>query len=341
MKSKFDFSSNEAQDFLNQKQTTFDQSLTTTISGHKNTLQGIVQSSGEQVENITSEVHTSIQESLKTVQDEQGLLLNGFGAKSEEILQNFGGVADEAFKTIRSQTQATTSGVEKTATSGINAVQTQTEQGITQISSTARAAMDAMQNTAKKQATEVVDTVSSHLSEEIPAIFSTGAIGELGNAATQLSSLLKELRQQVLEHQRPDEKVMFLHSKDAILRTINEWLQTAKAGVNIVVPSYVDLDLEILKTLPMRRRVTIYTNVGDQAWMEPFHDRSNIRFFHVETGPSLPAVYAVDRESEEILFGPAEMKNPMAILSSEDHWINAIAKNLMSQYMAMARRVSM
>ncbi|MHA2245713.1 MAG: hypothetical protein ACXADY_12175 [Candidatus Hodarchaeales archaeon] len=62
----------------------------------------------------------------------------------------------------------------------------------------------------------------------------------------------------------------------------------------------------------MRRSVTIYTDTGNRPWMEPFVVKSNITFFHVETGtPQLPAIYAVDRESEEILFAPAsEMKVP-------------------------------
>jgi hypothetical protein len=231
--------------------------------------------------------------------------------------------------------------MEKTATTGITNVRIQSEQAISQVNSIAQEAICNMKNKTENQVKQTFNEVSKVVSNQIPAVFTTGSIDRVVKDSEDLSQLFIDLLEQVREHQRPNELTQFIHTKGAIINQINDWLKTAKAGVNIIIPSYVDLDMGVLKETPMRRRVTIYTNVGNGAWMEPFIDKSNIRFFHLETGEGtqLPPVYAVDRESEEILFAPAStMKAPMAILSSEEPYINAIANNLMSQYMAMARK---
>ncbi|MFX0181866.1 MAG: hypothetical protein ACFE95_02190 [Candidatus Hodarchaeota archaeon] len=342
LKSGFDFRLNEVETALNRAKESFNHSIKAAIDQSKQSVDNMIQPSNQVVESASDKTKLAIHEYLNLTEGESKSLLTEFNSNTTDLLNNFRGIIDESFQTVNTNTQSLRNEIEKTATMGITNMQTQSEQAMSQVNIIAQEAIGNMKNKIEDQVKQTFNEVTKIVSNQIPAIFTTGSIDRVAKDSEDLGQLFTELLEQVREHQRPNELTQFIHSKEAIINHINDWLKTAKAGVNIIIPSYVDLDMDVLKEIPIRRRVTIYTNVGSGAWMEPFIDKSNIRFFHLETGEGtqLPPVYAVDRESEEILFAPASaMKAPMAILSSEEPYINAIANNLMSQYMAMARKV--
>ncbi len=266
--------------------------------------------------------------------------MDSHGNQIKEILGTTENRISETLQVAQTKIISTTTETEKKIGVAFNDVRTQSEQTISEISAKTRETLESIQNSTTENIKQMYTGIDQAISQ-IASIFQEGTIKDIQTQSTTLGQLFNELLERVREFKRPDELTQFVHTREAIISQIQEWLQTAKAGVNIIVPSYTDLSLDVLKEIPMRRRVTIYTDTGNRAWMEPFIDKSNIRFFHVETGtPQLPAIFAADRESEEILFAPAsEMKAPIAILSSEEPYISAIANKLMSQYMAMSKRV--
>lgn len=340
IKTGVEFRLNEIENSLGRTKESYTWSFNKALEDKKRSFESIRESS-DTISSTIDSTKSTIQNKLDSISNTQK---DSLEEHKTQLVNNLSNVQEEiqGLKNLKQSSEKALEESKLAFENTINETQVQSTQTISQISTFSQETLDSVRSKVDKGLKQSFSDVNDVVNKKIPSIFKTGEIDLITQESEKLGQLFTDLLKEIRDHPRPDEYTQFIHSKEAILMQINHWLDTAKAGVNIIVPSYTDLDMNVLKEIPMRRRVTIYTNTGDRTWMEPFVDKSNIRFFHLETGKGtqLPPIFAVDRESEEILFAPAsDMKSPMGILSSEGPYINAIANNLMSQYMAMARKV--
>ncbi|MFX1511375.1 MAG: hypothetical protein ACFFCQ_02195, partial [Promethearchaeota archaeon] len=323
---------------LQETKTSIGETITATTTQNQESLKNATE--GADTTNITAITNSknAIEEFVNDGLAVHSEHLENTKAQIREPISATKDIIDEGLQSTQAKAFEIINNTQATSIGAIKEIHTQIDQTLSQISSGSQKVVEEINTQTKESIGQSFTEVQQLIEDKTKAVFEAEFLKQTVASSEELRHILTDLAQKVREHKRPDEQTQFIHTKQAILDKIDEWLKTAKAGVTLIVPSYEDLPLDTLKEVPVRRRVLVYTNMGDMRWAKQFADHTNLRFHQLETGPQMPPIIAADREKEEILFAPANMKAPIALLSEEDPYIEAVAK-LMSQYMGMGRVV--